>query len=303
MKPKSFIEEVSQRKLIFVTGKGGIGKTIVAASLAKMMAQRGKRVLLVQQSAMDHVAPLFGVAAVGHEERWIAEGLGLANFTAAGNFRDFVSKHLKHGAFLDVLAKNKVVHGFFTAIPGFGELMFLGRIFYALNLASEPRPDLVIVDGFASGHFMSLMTTPDAVLDSGLAGPIMTETKRVKEFLASPACGILVVGVPEELVVTEMLDFIPRLTKKSPTPVIGVVFNRSLLAQESSKMVQGNVANDFLRRARLRQEAALRYWQTAKSELPSIPEWKLPELGFIDEPLTAEFVEAYLGSVNAGGAV
>ena len=206
---------------------------------------------------------------------------------------------MKHGALFESLISNKVVHGFFTAIPGFGELMLLGRLFYAVNLAPD-RPDVVIVDSYASGHFMSLMTTPDAILQSGLAGPIATETSRVKAFLADRRlCGTIVVGVPEELVVSEMLDFIPQLQAKSPVGVKGVVFNRdlSLALSVNPGIAKSSLLDQFLVERFERQKIAADLWQklTQGTALASLPVARIPEFGFVDDPLSDLIVERVVG--------
>lgn len=283
---KHVLDLALSKRLVFVTGKGGIGKSILASSLALQANLQGKSVLLVQQAASDHLGPLFGLVNVGHEAIQARSGLEIANFTPGLNFRDFVVKHLKHGSLFDVIARNRVIHGFFTAIPGFGELMLLGRLYYTLNLAPI-KPDLVIVDGYSSGHFQSLMTTPEAVLQSGLAGPIMAETKRVDEFLRkSDECAALIVGVPEELVVTEMVELIDILAQKSPVKAAGVIFNRCLSSLDQESEVGD--AQVFLKRRFDLQQAAWRAWNDAISDVSwrELPVFKAPELGFINDPLS-----------------
>lgn len=297
----SFFEMCEPLKLVFVTGKGGIGKSLLSASLALQMQKIGKRVLLVQQASSDHLGPLLGCSGVGHEEVFARPGLSVVNFTASGNFKDFIVKHLKHGALFESIIGNKVVHGFFSAIPGFGELMLLGRLFYTLNLSPD-RPDIVIVDSYASGHFMSLMTTPQAVLESGLAGPIATETKRVRDFLSNRSvCGTIVVGIPEELVVSEMLDFIPRLQAKAPVAVAGVVFNRDLSLADidiAALRAHSDQASLFLRERLERQKLAKELWQTQVdgSGFTHLKVASIPELGFVDDPLSDQIVERITGT-------
>lgn len=290
---ESLIEICDSLNLVFVTGKGGIGKSLVSAALAQKFQRMGKRVLLVQQAAADHLGPLFGASNVGHEGVEVLSGLTVANFTPGGNFKDFVVKHLKHGSLFESLAGNKMIHGFFTAIPGFGELMLLGRLYYSLNLAPE-RPDVVIVDSYASGHFMSLMTTPDAVLQSGLAGPITTETQNVKNFLLDKKrCGTIVVGIPEELIVSEMLELIPQLLAKAPVGIKAVVFNRDLTMTAQTLAEHKDSASLFINERVARQKRAVELWMsmTHNTPLANLALSWIPELGFIDEPLTDDIVD------------
>ncbi|MCX6116622.1 MAG: hypothetical protein NT027_03710 [Proteobacteria bacterium] len=282
--------DIGNRQLIFLTGKGGIGKSLLTSALALRASKQGLKVQVVQKAAKDHLGALFGVQNVNHEFVDVNKSLSVANFTTGGNFRDFVVKHLKRGSLFETLASNKVVHSFFGAIPGFGELMMLGRLYYMLNLAPE-KPDLVIVDSFASGHFLSLMTTPTAVLESGLSGPISKETESVRNFLADQArVGVVLVGVPEDLVVSEMIDFIPQIDKRSPAKLISVVFNRVL--HDSGKAFD----SDFLARRLAMQKSAMQKWRmfSESDGCKQINHFEVPDVGFIEEPVSEELVETLL---------
>ncbi len=301
-----------ERKLIFVTGKGGIGKTLVTCMLAKKAWALGRRVLVVEQSSVEQIGSLLDFSEIGHEEQW-AGSLGVANFTLAGNFKDYISNQLMKSHLLDLVLSNKIVHSLFTAIPGFGELMLLGRVFYAMNLSKNIRPDLIIMDSFASGHFMSLMTTPDAVLQSGLAGPIVQHTLAVKKWLGdSSQCATLYVATPEELVISEALEFLPILAEKSPVKLAGVIMNRCLSELENCNDAPSigskenstpsseprNVASEFMRARRVRQKVALEKYTQGVDQfgvLKNLPVWHLAEMGAVSEPLENKIVELYLG--------
>lgn len=286
----------SSRRFILVTGKGGIGKTLISSALALWAARSGLRVLLVEQSAVGQIGPLLGRGGVAHEENWVGN-LGLANFTAGGNFKDFITKHLMKSNLLEVLVANKMVHSFFTAIPGFAELMLLGRIYYAVNLAKNP-PDLVIMDSYASGHFLSLMTTPDAVIKSGLAGPIIQQTQKVKDWLADPSqCSTIYVGTPEDLVVSEALDFLPVLAARSPVKLEAIIMNRCVRVLSEQQKEADGAARIFLRERINRQKKALETLNLgikSKKAMENISVFYLPELGAVDEPLTFETVVSLL---------
>ena len=296
-------KQLHGRRLILVTGKGGIGKTLISAALGMRARSLGRRVLLVEQSAIDQLGPLIGISGVTHEEQW-HDGLGIANFTAAGNFRDFITKHLMKSNLLDVMIKNKLVHSFFTAIPGFSELMLLGRLYYAVNLAPQ-KPDLVILDGYASGHFLSLMTTPDAVLNSGLAGPISQQTQKVKNWLAdSEQCATFYVATPEELVVSEALDFLPVLNQRSPVKLAGLFMNRCLDAPAESRESVESASKSFLLEKVSRQRAALALFHKkvmGDEFLRALPLVRLPDIGTVNEPLDLDTVNKFLSrSLNHG---
>jgi anion-transporting ArsA/GET3 family ATPase len=289
------------RKILFVTGKGGIGKSLVSCALARRAEAIGLRVLLVEHSFVEQLGSVVGIENVVHEEHW-SGGFGVANFTAAGNLKDFVSKHLMKSSILDVIVSNKIVNSFFTAIPGFSELTLLGRMYYASNLGPVPRPDIIIFDGYASGHFMSLMTTPDAVIKSGLVGSILNLTSKVRNWLATPNVSATVyVAVPEDLVMSEALDFLPELAKKSPSPLAAVIVNRCLENTGDDAEEDGGSLHAFMADRRIRQEKAMARFTKGIAGFESLrhlPVLRCPELGAVSEPIDAASVKKILGGLS-----
>ena len=222
-----FFPNLLQKKVLLVTGKGGIGKTLLSAALAQAAAAQGKKVLLLEFGAVDQIAPLFGVPHVGHERREVAPQIFCANLNPKDNFRDFVVKYLGQKKLFDRVISHRVIQTLIKTIPGLAELMILGRLYFEGAVAPGVRFDLIVFDGPASGHFLNMMTTPDAVLQSNIIGPVRKETERVKNFLSQKdQVGCLYVTIPEELVISEALDFIPLLQAKSPAALAGVVVNK-----------------------------------------------------------------------------
>ena len=148
-----------QKKLILVTGKGGIGKTLSSVALALLARSQGKRVCLVESSAHDQLAPLFGHDPVGHQVKEVMPGISVINLNPQDNFRDFVIKHLGFAKLFEKVFTKPLVRSFIQTLPGISELTLLGRLYYFCELDRDDRFDLVIFDGFASGHFLSLLKT------------------------------------------------------------------------------------------------------------------------------------------------
>jgi anion-transporting ArsA/GET3 family ATPase len=302
--------------LLLVTGKGGIGKTLVAASLGQAAAALGKRTLLLEFGAVDQLAPLFGVSKIGHERQEVQPGLFCANIDPEQNFKDFIVKYLGQKKLFDRVISHRVMQSFIKTIPGLAELMMLGRLFFEGSAAPGPRFDLIIFDGPASGHFLNMMTTPDAVLRSHIAGPLRKETLRVKEFLSQPeAVGCLYVTVPEDLVISEAIDFLPQLAEKSPAPLLGVMMNRVPVqlmphgsrAEPDSRREAAtiNVDQTILTNAweahEQRAAKALGEFAEASIKLKKddhMMSWYLPDLIAVDEPLPADFWRTLLGGVD-----
>lgn len=217
----------SGKKLLLVTGKGGIGKTLLAAVMGVEAARAGKRVAIVEASARDQIAPLFGHEPVGHKQTEILPGLSVINLDYLENFKDYVTKYLKLPSLVDKIMSRALVTSLMEMLPGIAEIMTLGRLYWMAEILDQPKFDLVIFDGFASGHFLNLMTTPEAILEAGFIGPVRDETRHVLSFLSDPKkAGIIVVARCEPLVVKETTEFLEKFASASPTPVDGVVVNR-----------------------------------------------------------------------------
>ncbi|TWW09576.1 hypothetical protein E3A20_12950 [Planctomyces bekefii] len=276
-----------------VTGKGGIGKTLVAACLGQAASELGRRSLIVESSNLDQLAPLFGTSTTRHVVTGVGDRLFTVNLNAADNLRDFVVKHLGQEQLFDMVVNQKLVQSLAGMTPGLAELMMLGRLYYESELAPVPRKDFLVFDGPASGHFLSLMTTTDAVLRSEFGGAVTRETSRVRGFLADPQkVGIVYVTTPEDLVISEALDFLPRLRDLSPAKLLGIALNRM---PTWSKQEKGGLVHDYLNEKLDRIERAkAKLYEGMKARGIELPVWELPELGFVDEPLAAGFGAGFL---------
>ncbi|MBP6218826.1 MAG: P-loop NTPase [Oligoflexales bacterium] len=238
------ISSLFHKKLLFISGKGGVGKSAMAVSLALAASRQKKKVLLVEQTITDvlpsffkNIAPRLAGSAY-QEECFLTDDIRYLRISGQLSFRDYVVKHLGMPSLYEKVFTNRKVQSFLAAIPGLAETMMLGRLFYSCELAGQ-RPDLVIYDAPASGHFLSFLTTPDSLLRSGLVGPLMKEVERVRDFLKSGVCAIVWVTLPEELVTGETLDFLPQLRERSPVKDIYLLMNRSRSASK-------DLSTDFL---------------------------------------------------------
>jgi anion-transporting ArsA/GET3 family ATPase len=296
-------EELLTKKLVLVTGKGGIGKTLMAASIAQQAAARDMKVCLVESSAQDQVSPLFGFGKVGHKLTEVSSNISVINLNPQDNFRDFVVLHLGFAKLFERVFTKPIVRSFIQMLPGIAELTLLGRLFY---LCEEKQDfDLVIFDGFASGHFLSLLKTPDAVLNSGMVGPVLEETRRVREFIFDQnKVGIVLVTTPEELVISEALDFSGRFVEEVNGPLSHIAVNRCLSVEqpvvdeqafaEQEQSVLGAAVSYVHSRVVSEQRNLDRLYDGARSVfqergvmMPRI--YLLPDLGAVEEPLTANF--------------
>lgn len=285
--------ELFNKKILFITGKGGTGKSVVSALLGLLAAQKGKRVLLVESHAFDKLAPLFGLAPIGHQETLVSDRLSCINLDAKRCFAEYVTLHLGMEALYERVFRSQPVSSLLDAIPGLDETMVLGRVFHTCEL-SNAKYDLVIFDCPASGHFLKMFATPDAIIKTGLVGPLIREVERVKSFLSNPekASGI-VVSLPEALVMTETFEFLPLFNKVIPLHLSAVILNRAYSFAAASFLTA--TEKYFDRKQRATKEARKELF-TFLQKNPGLAQtaYTFPDMELIAEPLTLQKLADFL---------
>jgi arsenite-transporting ATPase len=286
------------KKSILVTGKGGVGKSLVASVLAKQAASEGKRVCLMQCSIEDQIGPLFGKPPIGHVITQISPGIDCININLDLNFRDFIVYQLGFEKIFEQVFNNKLVKSFLGVIPGLRELALIGKVYHYARLEKTPY-DLVIFDGFSSGHFLQLMTTPRAIFDSGIVGTVLNVTNKVNEFFRdSEACGTVVVTSSEYLPLTECVDLVAELKQRSPSVVTAIIFNRYPDDPDDSSSGCGQISGVDNSLAHLRQgfshsqeltKEAVQSIQKIYGSSSQTPEFLVcRDCGIVPEPLSKE---------------
>lgn len=218
--------------LVFVLGKGGVGRTTIASGLGEHFAARGERTLVVQWAVADAISPRFGKPPTGHDAQALAPNLFTMNYSATETLREYFVDHLGWRWFYRGVVRNRAVVRLQRAIPAFEELLFLGRLFWLTTLAKDELGwayDRIVVDAPALGHGISLFGVPAATSSLGLGGLLENECARVGAMLADPArSAALLVTTPEELAVEETLELYPRLLRELGRPPLALVVNRSV---------------------------------------------------------------------------
>src|SRR5579875_2861089 len=155
------------KRLIFVTGKGGVGKSTVAAALGVLAARHGLRTVIAELSSQHRIQRLFDRYGPGFEELQLAPGL----FTISIDPEHAMDEYLqvKVGALGHVLASSRLFQTLAMATPGMRELLSIGKVWELAQLHRRTEGgatyDLVIVDAPATGHGMGLLRTPRTFAD------------------------------------------------------------------------------------------------------------------------------------------
>ena len=214
---------ILDRRLLIVGGKGGTGKSSVAAALAELSAFRGGRTLLISADGSPGAAGMFGVTPE-HEAVETQRNLSVLQIESKASLREFVGLQLG-----PLGAIGKPVANAFSfvaeAAPGVSELLLVGK--YAHEARSGDW-DLVVVDAASSGHLLGELAAPQNVGEIAPVGRLARETGWVVALLADPEItGVVNVTLAEEVPVSETLDFVDRLHTETPARLAAVVVNRT----------------------------------------------------------------------------
>jgi Mrp family chromosome partitioning ATPase len=197
------------RRFVVVTGKGGVGKSTVAAALALLGARRGKRVLVCEVNAQERIAPLLGGPPSGPTIREVEPGLATVNVTPNEAMREYGLMVLRFRTIYEAVFENRVVRQFLRVIPSLAELVMLGKVLHEVRVeeGGRPRWDLVVLDAPATGHAVQLLRVPAALLDTVPPGPLRKDAEWMQALLVDPRrTAVSIVTLPEEMPVNEAID-------------------------------------------------------------------------------------------------
>ena len=287
------------RRLVVVTGKGGVGKSAVAAALALFCAGQGKRVLLLEVDARENACQMFGIPPSAGELIEAAHGVWLQNLKP----RDVLDRIVRERVRLGVLAKkvlaSPIYHQLTEGMPGLRQLALID---HARELTAsdskEERFDLVILDAPATGHGISLLDSPRLISEVISDGPIGEMAQELAALVAEPEqCAVVVVALAEEMPVQETLELAAKLEARLGRGPELLAINglypevtasaagggKKVLSKRSST---GTAAGDAMRalwhRRREINERELerleRAWKGPHIELPLLPIERGPEL-------------------------
>lgn len=217
---------ILDRRLVFVTGKGGVGKTSVAAALAHIAAERGKRTLVCEMDAKGSLGDAFDVGSLRFQPRELEPNL----FAMAMNTEDALKEYLRLFAKVPLIGKIGPLARTFDfladAAPGVREILVIGKVCYEVR---ERHYDLVIVDAEATGHIISQIGAPTTIREMAQVGMVREQTDWMLDVLHDTSItGVAVVTTPEEMPVSETLALLERLERETGVAPTTLIANRVL---------------------------------------------------------------------------
>jgi anion-transporting ArsA/GET3 family ATPase len=285
---------LAEKRLILVLGKGGVGRTTIAAALAAELAGRGKRVLLYQANAKERLGVLLGGPAASEEIRNVRPNLWTVNTNPGAALHEYGLMVLRYEAVYKMVFENRVSRALVRAIPGLDDYSLLGKLWWHTTeeTRGQPRFDTIVFDAPATGHAVTLLAIPHAILAAVPEGPLTRDAVKVRALIEDPArTAAVIVTLAEEMPTAESIELAARLRREVGVGTAALVVNQlwpqhfadgtpGLRVLERLEATHDALLDPVLQRSRQsRHRRALceRYLARLQAELP-VPTALLPKL-------------------------
>ena len=302
------------KRLVVVTGKGGVGRSTVAGALGLVATRAGKRTMIAEVAQQERMSRAFRREGVGYSETELADGLWAMSVDPQRALDEYLSQQIG-GALSGVLFHNRVFEYFVAAAPGVRELTTIGKVWELAQLERRNRRmapyDLVILDAPASGNGLAMLRAPRTFGEIARVGPIRRRADYIHDFLRDPErTGVVSVALAQEMPVSETIEFREKLREEMGMATDAVIVNQLLPQRFSTDdceriaAVNGEHGSPEVaaalraalsehRRARA-QRAQLRRLRRAVGDVMTLPYVWDPELTLADLERLADELERRL---------
>jgi anion-transporting ArsA/GET3 family ATPase len=285
------------RKLLVITGKGGVGRTTVAAALGLVAAGRGRRAIVVEVGEQERLASLFDRPPLEEREEPLADGLWGISIDPQAALREWLVTRVG-GALVRLLADSRTFQYFYAAAPGAREMATIVKVWELTQARRWDRAarsyDLVVLDAPATGHALGLLRTPRTLAELARVGPIRAQADRVWSLLTDRRrSGYLAVATAHEMPVTETLELEQRLReqlgRRLGAVLVNGVYPRRFSAEELERLaaLDGRpllgaaraAARSHAARVRTQQGQLRRLRRQTEATVATLPFVFAPQLG------------------------
>ncbi len=308
------------RRLIFVTGKGGVGKSTVATALGLLAARSGRRTVVAELASQERVQRAFDRQGEQFRELELAPGLFTISIDPQHAMEEYL--RVKVGPVGHLLASSRLFAVFAMATPGMRELLSIGKVWELAQLERRTRGaapyDLVIVDSPATGHGIGILRTPRTFAEIARVGPIAHQGRTIADTIADRRfTGVIAVSTAEEMPVTETLALRDELARERLAldgVIVNALYPERFDASEARRLERAaSRTGSALARAALgaalsehnrvltQREQQARLRAGLRLEPLQLPYVFADRFGRSELELLADALEAGLGSVNGAG--
>lgn len=225
----AWLDALFSSRLLFVMGKGGVGKTTTSIALALAAARAGKRILLAEVGDSDAIGRLFQGPILTEHPRELEPNIFGARINPRAELEAYVRTHVSPTFIANKIIRSRLFDYLFEAAPGLKEVMSLGRLWrWETNADNIPNAafDLIIVDAPATGHALSLLRLPDILIDMIRIGPVAHQIQNLKRLLKNfQKTRLVLVTLPEELPINETVELFAAAEQTLEMPVAVTFIN------------------------------------------------------------------------------
>lgn len=247
------LDAVLDRQLSIISGKGGVGKTTIAAMLGIIASSQGRRTLIAEVEGKAGLAGLFGLDAMTTEPRELAPDLFGMNITPEEALSEYLDVQFHMKRIAKPLVSSQLTDYATHAAPGLRDILMLGKVWYAVTRRGSF--DTVILDSPAAGHTVSMLKSPEGLLHAIPVGPLANHARQIVAWLKDPSrVSVHLVSMAEETPVNETIETTRLLEEKVGTDVANVFLN--MLYPRIPELVPGVTVVDRATAAGLKKEAA-----------------------------------------------
>lgn len=204
------------KKAHFVTGKGGVGKSLVAALLARFYSLKSQHVLLTELSEISFYKDYLDLSEIQYKPTAWLPNVDISQWSGAECLKEYALHLLKIKKLYELFFENPVTRSLVQVAPGLQELAILGKVTSSPRKHGPPMDyDQLVIDSFATGHFLNLLQAPRAMAETIQFGPMGEQSRSIDSWIRNhDFTTVHVVTIAEELPITETLEMCESLNKQ-----------------------------------------------------------------------------------------
>ncbi len=217
-------DRLAQRKLVIVSGKGGVGRTTMATIIGMALAARGRRTLVATTGHDDRLAWMLGQSELTDTPVAVDDNLHIQRLMPQTCLREYGTLVIRSARVASAVFDNGVVSKLLHAIPGLDDFAVVGKAWH--EAARGDDFDVVVFDGPATGHLLYTLGLPHAILDTIASGPLTKEARLMQATLAdAKTTEAVLVGLPELWPLTELAELGASLHDRLGVSLHSIIVN------------------------------------------------------------------------------
>ena len=203
------------KKAHFITGKGGVGKSLIAAAIASTLSSKTKKILLAELSDSSFYNDFLNLPRIGYRPTRWTDTIDICQWSGPDCLKEYAIHLLKVERLYKLFFENPVTQSLIQVAPGLPELAILGKITSSPRKQGPPMDyDEIVIDAFATGHFLSMMQAPRGMAEAIQFGPMGVQSRSTDQYLKDPEfTQIHVVTTSEELPISETIELCESITE------------------------------------------------------------------------------------------